>query len=387
MTPNSTPSYDDALARLFSLERWGIKLGLDNIRDFAAHLGNPQARLPAIHIAGTNGKGTVTAVIDSVLRAAGYRAGRYTSPHLRDFRERIYVNGNPISRQRVCRFVGEHWPTIHQRRYSYFETVTAMAFDAFAQAKCDVAVHEVGLGGRFDATNILEPVVTVITHIDFDHERTLGRTLPQIAREKAGIIKSGAPLLIGSVTADAQAAIARVAERVGAPLFTVDEVFRAYRRADGRALSGARFLYPLAGDHQRQNLRVALACLLMVNAGGIPVPNDALTRGVHSVRWPARFQVDPGLPMIVYDVAHNPSGMHAFVKTWQTVFPGKRATVVFTTRDDKRYRDMWGDLSAVTREWIGCPLPHSTGMSRETMTALARRSRVPFQWAESSRCH
>lgn len=378
------PTYKDALARLYSLERWGIKLGLDNIRDFASHLGNPQDKLPAIHVAGTNGKGTVTAILDAVLRAAGYTVGRYTSPHLRDFRERIYVNGAPISRARVQRFVGRHWSTIHARRYSYFETVTAMAYDAFADAGCDIAVHEVGLGGRFDATNILDPAVTVITHIDFDHERTLGRTLRQIAREKAGIIKPGTPLLVGALPADAHAAIERVATRIGSPLFTATQVFTDYERARNHALARLRFRFPLLGAHQARNLRVALACLLLVEASGIPVPVNALTRGVQAVRWPARFHVDPGRPTIVYDVAHNPSGMRAFVDTWRAVFPKRRAVVVFTTREDKRYRDMWRDLSSVTQAWIGCPLPHSEGIDRDTMTALANRAGVPFEWADSA---
>ncbi len=384
MSTTSLISYSEAVRRLYSLERWGIKLGLDNIKALCERLDHPELKVPAVHVAGTNGKGSVTALVEAMVLGAGFRVGRYTSPHLRDLRERIQLNGRPISRQRVQRFMADHWTTIRRERYSYFESVSAMAFDTFASAKCDLAVIEVGLGGRFDATNVIQPEICVITNIDFDHERTLGRTLNKIAFEKAGIIKRGTPVLLGDLPEVAARRIVQVADRVGAPVFTCNDVYAAYHRTNGEAMTRYTWRLPLLGEHQRHNFRVALAALLLLNASGLQIPIQRAREGIRRTQWPARFQIVPGQPKTVYDVAHNPSGMHEFARTWRD-YIGHPGVMVFTTRDDKKYRTMWTDLSTVTSHWIGCPLPHSPGISRSVMERLARRTGTPFTWAETPR--
>lgn len=376
-------TYREAVARLYSLERWGIKLGLDNIREFCSYLGNPQNSFQSIHVAGTNGKGSVTALLDSVLRHAGYRVGRYTSPHLRDFRERIHVNGHPISRARFARFMDRHWTRIHRERYSYFETATAMAYDAFVRARADFGVIEVGLGGRFDATNTLDPAVTVITHIHLDHERTLGKSIGKIAFEKAGIIKEGVPVIVGPLPPVAYEAIARVAQRRNAPLFTAEEILTFSHHPHRETLLRTRWQIPLLGQHQTANLGVALAALLMLPETGASISSAGLRAGVKQVHWPARFQIIPGHPTTIYDVAHNPSGMQVFADTWPRIFGRRKAAALFTTRDDKKYRLMWDALAPCLSAWVGCPLPHSPGIERGEMERLARQSQTPFEWNDT----
>ncbi|GAB4320256.1 MAG: bifunctional tetrahydrofolate synthase/dihydrofolate synthase [Candidatus Zixiibacteriota bacterium] len=376
--------YREAVRRLYSLERWGIKLGLDNIQALCNRLGHPERKVPSVHIAGTNGKGSVTAMLEAMCLAAGYSVGRYTSPHLRDLRERIHINGKPIPRGRVRRFLTDHWTTIHRERYSYFETVTAMAFDAFASCGCDLAMIEVGLGGRFDATNVLHPELSIITNIDLDHERTLGRTLNKIAFEKAGIIKPGTPVLLGDLPEVAVRRISRVADRIGAPVFRSSEVLAARRGAHGESLTGLRWRVPLPGAHQRHNFGVALAAVVILDAAGIRVPLSRAAAGVRRTNWPARFQIESGAPTIIYDVAHNPSGMREFVRTWRNLIK-RDGVMVFTAREDKKYQDMWQDLATVSSQWIGCPLPHSPGIDRSEMERLARKSKTPFVWTDTPR--
>ena len=377
-------TYPEAVARLYSLERWGIKLGLENIRQFCEYLGNPQDAFQSIHIAGTNGKGSVTALVDSILRGAGYRVGRYTSPHLRDFRERIQISGIPLSRARFVRFMNQHWKKIHRGRYSYFETATALAYDAFAGARVQYGVMEVGLGGRFDATNTLNPALSVITHIDFDHESTLGNTLRKIATEKAGIIKTGVPVIVGPLPEPALHAITRIAQERSAPLFTAEQILSAADLPRRELLRRTRWTLPLLGTHQAANLGVALAALLMLPCLSIPLSAGQLRRGARRVHWPARFQVIPGTPTVVFDAAHNPSGMDAFAKTWPRVFGRRRAVALFTAREDKNFKRMWRALAPRVSAWIGCPLPHSPGIAEPEMRNLALASGTPFQWAETA---
>jgi dihydrofolate synthase/folylpolyglutamate synthase len=376
-------TYREAVARLYSLERWGIKLGLDNIREFCSYLGNPQESFRTIHIAGTNGKGSVTALLDSVLRHAGYQVGRYTSPHLRDFRERIQVGGEPISRQRFIRFMERHWKKIHRERYSYFETATAMAYDAFARSHAQFGIIEVGLGGRFDATNTLDPALTVITHIHLDHERTLGKSIGKIAFEKAGIIKPGVPVIVGPLPAQAHAAVARIARQRAAPLFSAQEVLTSAQLPERDALRRIRWDLPLLGRHQTANLGVALAALHMLPRTDPSLYPGNLRSGVRQVHWPARFQVIPGNPTEVFDVAHNPSGMQVLADTWPKVFGRRKAAALFTTRQDKTYKTMFTALAPCLSAWVGCPLPHSPGIERHDMELLARRADIPFEWCDT----
>ncbi|MEW5874024.1 MAG: folylpolyglutamate synthase/dihydrofolate synthase family protein [Candidatus Zixiibacteriota bacterium] len=377
-------TYQEAVARLYSLEQTGIKLGLDNIRDFCRRLGDPQQQFLSVHIAGTNGKGTVTALVAEMLRRDGWRVGRYTSPHLRDFRERIEINGRMVGRVAVTEFVAQHWPLIRRRRYSYFEVVTALAFDAFARAGVEVGVIEVGLGGRFDATNIIDPAVSIITQIDFDHERILGRTLGKIAFEKSGIIKTGRPVLVGPVTQEVRSVLERIARERQAPLFDARDVLRTLPSPPKRGFVAAAWQLPLFGTHQIANLGIALASVALLQGMGVEPDPATLRHAARRVHWPGRFQFESTTPRVVYDVAHNPSGAAAFAKTWRALFAGKKGVLLFTAKDDKGYSEMWRSLAPVASRWIGCPLPHSPGIPRAEMESLARSTGTPFEWRDSA---
>lgn len=314
-------------ARLFALEQLGIKLGLDAMRALLAALGDPQDRWPSLHIAGTNGKGSVSAMTERALRAAGLRTGRYTSPHLHRLEERVAVDGADVAPATfeaalatvftaVDRLLADgtlpHSPT-------FFEVSTAAAFVVLAEARVDVAVVEVGLGGRFDATNVITPVAGAITSIDFDHERHLGSTLGAIAHEKAGIAKAGVPLVVGDVSPEAWDTIARDARAAGAPLVPIGEGVhvdtamdaghaRLTLRTPGGAYGPVRLA--LAGAHQAGNAIVAVRLLeTFASRTGRAVPRAAMEAGLTAVRWPARLEwLVRGDARVLVDAAHNPAG-------------------------------------------------------------------------------
>lgn len=376
-------TYSEARARLYSLEHWGIKLGLDNIRQFCDRLGSPQARFLSVHVAGTNGKGSTSAYLDSILRSAGYRVGRYTSPHLRDFRERIHINGQPVSPRRVAAFVEHYWEKIVDRRYSYFEVTTALAFDAFARAGIEIAVVEVGLGGRFDATNIIDPIACVITRIARDHENVLGRTPEEIAFEKAGIIKSGIPVVIGPLVLQAEERIRGIAAERSAPVWSAYELLSDTESAGRFAGESSALRTPLSGAHQLTNLSIALAAIRVLEAQGLAIPRLAVNEGVRRTRWPARFQIDKGRPTVVYDAAHNPDGTAAIVSTWKRTFGDRRCTCIFNARPDKNYGEMFTLLSEIVADWVFCPMPDSPYISADELTQLASMSKQNAQWKDS----
>ncbi|HXD73134.1 MAG TPA: folylpolyglutamate synthase/dihydrofolate synthase family protein [Vicinamibacterales bacterium] len=324
----------DALSYLFSLEQFGIKFGLDNIRALLAKLGNPQNAFTSIHIAGTNGKGSVTAMIDTVLRRAGHTSARFTSPHLVDLSERFVVNGAPADAAEMRRAAGEIRRTIEDAiadgtiaaKPTFFEATTAMAFDMFRRAGVEFGVIEVGLGGRLDSTNVVAPAVTAITSIDFDHQQYLGDTLAAIAAEKAGIIKPGVPVVVGALARDASDVIERIARERGAAVIRADETGRDY----GSIRLGLR------GEHQKANARVAIGVLEALERTGVAIGRDAIVDGLADVRWPGRLehrQLSGGRE-IVLDAAHNPAGARALASYLRTL-GGPKPTLVFAAMKDK----------------------------------------------------
>ena len=379
----STLTYNEARARLYSLEHWGIKLGLDNIREFCATLGDPQSRFLSIHVAGTNGKGSTSAYLDSILRSAGYQVGRYTSPHLRDFRERIHIDGFPMSTKWVAEFVATHWDRIVQKQFSYFEVTTALAFHAFARAKVDIAIIEVGLGGRFDATNVIDPLTCVITRIARDHEHVLGHTASEIAFEKAGIIKTGVPVVIGPLVDDAESRIREIAEERYAPIWSANEILSASGFLDGFASDRPTLRTPLAGAHQLTNLATAVATIGIVASSGIDVSARNVITGVANTSWPARFQIAKGAHTVVYDAGHNPDGASAIVATWKQVLRGKRCVCVFNTRPDKNHAEMFAKLSEIVSTWVFCPMPDSPYIGRDDLLDLASQRHQSAVWCDT----
>jgi len=321
----------DPFDYLFSLERFGIKFGLENISTLVARLGHPQRAFRSVHVAGTNGKGSVVAMVDAALRAAGHRSARYTSPHLVDLTERFAIDGRPVDRDRLAAVVSGIRDTIAQLRAeraldvqpTFFEVTTAAAFELFRQAEVDVAVLEVGLGGRLDATNVVRPMATAITSIDFDHERFLGYTLREIATEKGGIIKPGVPVVIGELHPEARAAIDEVAARVGAPVLEA-------READVGDLTVG-----LRGAHQRTNAAVAVRLLQVVDSCGLPVPRAAVASGLANPQWPGRLEVRqlPGRRELLLDAAHNPAGAAALASYLKSEDAAPRPLVFAAMRD------------------------------------------------------
>jgi len=307
-------NYRDALAWLYGTQNSGIKLGLDNTRLLLAVAGDPHERLKFLHIAGTNGKGSTCAMMDSILRAAGYRTGLYTSPHLVDFRERVRLDGAMIPEDAVAegltllREAAESW----DHAPTFFELATVLAAWWFAREGADYVVWETGMGGRLDATNAVTPLVSVITPIGMDHQNWLGDTLAQIAGEKAGIVKVGVPVVLAPQTEEARAVLAAKAEEVGAPVTFVGEPWSGEAPA-------------LAGLHQRWNAAVACAAL---RAAGTGADAAAVSRGLRTVVWPGRFQ--RVAEDLVIDGAHNPEGARAAAQTIREEFDisGRRVLVI-----------------------------------------------------------
>jgi len=307
-------TYSSAVAYLYRLQRHGIKLGLETMTVLMGRLGMPQTRYRTLHIAGTNGKGSSAAMAAAVLQAAGHRVGLYTSPHLVDFRERIRVNGKLITESQVAQLT-EHVQSSCQPDLSptFFEYTTAMAFQHFADSGVDVAVFEVGLGGRFDATNVVMPMACVVTTISLDHQEYLGTTRASIAFEKAGIIKPGVPVVLGRLDDDARRTIEQVARERQAPVFRLNEDFHiegecpaqfSYR---GPAVHYDGLTCALEGRHQLDNAACALALLGAAAPHGIVVTAEAVREGLRAVNWAGRLEVIDRHPTILLDGAHNPA--------------------------------------------------------------------------------
>ena len=329
----------DALTYLFSLEQFGIKFGLDSIRALLARLGNPDHAFRSIHVAGTNGKGSVTAMVDTVLRRAGHSSARYTSPHLVDLSERFVINGAPVAHAEMRRAASDVQHAIERAiadgilsaKPTFFEATTAMAFDMFRHAGVEFAVIEVGLGGRLDSTNVIDPIVTAITSIDFDHQQYLGNTLAEIAGEKAGIIKHGVPVVVGDVAPEAFAVIDAIARERHAELI---------RAADGGRDYGPIRL-GLRGAHQVANAKVAMRVLETLERTGVAIPASAIVDGLTTVTWPGRLEhrtLKNGREIIL-DAAHNPAGAAALASYLHSL-GGPKPTLVFGAMRDKDLNGM-----------------------------------------------
>jgi dihydrofolate synthase/folylpolyglutamate synthase len=312
-------NYRVALAWLFGLQRFGIKLGLENIRRLIAALGIDFGKARVIHVAGTNGKGSVCAMMDAICRNAGYRTGLFTSPHLVTFRERIRINGEMISEEAVASGLGGIRQLVADwdPHPTFFEITTALALKSFAAAKLGVVILETGLGGRLDATNALSSNVAVLTPIDFDHQKWLGSTIRAIANEKAGIIQSKTPVVSGAQQPAAADVIRTRADESGAPLEFVNEVYM-------------RSPIALRGAHQKHNAALAIAAL---RAAKIDVDDLSIARGLAAVEWPARFQCWDERTII--DGAHNPGAAGVLAQTWRETFGDQRATLILAILADK----------------------------------------------------
>ena len=353
-----TRQYRAALDYLFDRTTGKSKLGLERTSAFLSALGDPQDRLRSLHVAGTNGKGSVCATLETVLRAKGLRVGKYTSPHLVDFRERFLVNGRPVDEQYVVDFIERWTPTVERIGATFFEATTAMAFDLFAQEGVDAAVIETGLGGRLDSTNVVKPLVAGVTSIGIDHVEYLGETREEIAAEKAGIFKHGVPAVIGERDATIRALLARFArERGASDVFDVD----SHASPSNVSVTGDGTTFTvsvgsergavttgLAGAHQVSNASLAL---LMLNAvGGDFATTLADARGaLPSVRLPGRFQ---RVGDYIFDVAHNPDGSAVLAATLSAVQPRRPIAAVLCVLTDKDWRGVMTTLAPVVDVFV-----------------------------------
>ena len=329
-------AYREALGWLFQTQRFGIKLGLENVRRLFAALKVPTPKERIIHVAGTNGKGSTCALIDSICRAAGYRTGLFTSPHLVTFRERIRVNGEMISQEEVARGLTKIRSLIAgwDPHPTFFEITTALALDHFREQEVEILVLETGMGGRLDATNAVNPVVSVLTPIDYDHQKWLGNTLAEIASEKAGIIKCAVPVISAVQPKEAEEVIRARAAECAAPLDFVRQPFD-------------RFPVALPGAHQQQNAALALSAL---HTAEIAVDETAIELGLARVSWPARFQRWDARTII--DGAHNLAGARILAQTWRHAFGNHRATVLLAILRDKDVAGICAALQPIAQRFI-----------------------------------
>ena len=341
-------TYAEAIQFLYGLRLFGAHFGLDNPRRLAALAGNPQAKLRFIHVAGTNGKGSTCAMLESIYRASGLRVGLFTSPHLVSFRERIQVNRELIAEADIARLVGElraakigHDPTL-------FEFATVMALKYFAEQQCDLVIWETGLGGRLDATNIVTPLASVITNIAFDHQQWLGDTLEKIAAEKAGIIKPGIPVVTAAEASEALRVIASVARENASPLTRVET-----------NPASARLGHPvsLPGNHQKLNAVLALATVDVLQKQ-IPVAEAHIHAGLTDVRWPGRLQLvqKPDGRKILLDGAHNVAGAETLRAALGEYFSDDNLAFIFGALQDKQWPDICRILAPLAAKIFVVPV-------------------------------
>jgi dihydrofolate synthase/folylpolyglutamate synthase len=352
-------AYQECLSEMYSLRRFGIKLGLETIRSMLEGLGNPQKRFHCVHVAGTNGKGSVAANIAAVLSACGYLTGLYTSPHLVRFNERIQVDGQPIADADVVAAYQRVRNVQHaDRQPTFFEFATAMALHEFARRSVEWAVIETGMGGRLDATNILMPAVAVITNISLEHREYLGDTLGRIAAEKAGIIKPGVPVVTGVRQKPALEVIAGVSAERSAPLYRLGRDFGIRSLADGRFnYRGLRHRWmglrtALTGAHQRENAALTLAAIELLEEKAERLSAACIAEGLTKTRWPGRLQIVNTRPLTILDGAHNLQAARTLAKYLRTELAGRDITLVIGILDDKPHRRMLAALVPVSRRVI-----------------------------------
>jgi dihydrofolate synthase/folylpolyglutamate synthase len=387
-------TYPETIEYLFSLHRFGIKLGLEAITDILSRLGNPQRQYATLHIGGTNGKGSSSAMVASILQASGYRVGLYTSPHLIDFRERIRVQGADISEKAVCELTEQIRRAANPlSALTFFEFTTALAFLHFRNQQVDIAVVEVGMGGRFDATNVLNPLGVLITGIGFDHEAYLGESLQAIALEKAGIICQSTPVVLGPMPGDIGKVFESQAQKWHAPFFRFGQEFSisetglmefAYQ-GPGWTIAGLQT--NLLGRHQMVNAGNALVLLETAVEGTFPISQAAIRKGLQQVRWRGRLEVVHRDPLVILDGAHNPSSAHVlfdFLSSQIHDCPGRKLILVVGMMRDKNHEGFLRVLSPLVDHLILTqPRMERAASVEELKQALNRDDLMPCLLSDS----
>jgi dihydrofolate synthase/folylpolyglutamate synthase len=371
---------NEGIAYLQSLDLFRVKPGLDRIKKIAQYLGNPQDKIPSILIAGTNGKGSVAAAIASVLETQGYRAGLYTSPHLVRVTERIKVNGQEIAIDELSSLISEV-KRVSQHLLiepSYFEVLTAAAFMYFALGKADFAVLEVGMGGRWDATNLVLPLCSVITNVSMDHTQFLGESIEEIAHEKAGVIKPGIPTITGA-KGEALRVIHATAKELSSPTVVMGRDFYFQgETTEGFDYYGKKWQlehlnFSLRGIHQLENASIAIATLENISKfHGIRLDEKALRKGLSAVKWEGRIEFIRYDPPFILDGAHNQDGARALSLSLHSMYPDAQFTFLIGMLNDKDHEKYLREISEVAERIIITGLPSKRGISAERLGEIAR---------------
>ena len=377
------------LNRMYGRHAFGIKLGLEAVEELAEAMGNPHNAYASVHVAGTNGKGSVCAIIDSILRQSGITTGLFTSPHLVRFNERIRVAGVPVSDEELVEIIGELDPHCDAyaakeggREITFFEFTTILAFEHFRRRDVRIAVLETGMGGRFDATNIVSPVVSVVTTIDVEHVAHLGPDLRSIAGEKAGIIKEGVPVICGPMPEEAFTVVREVARAKGARLVAAVEAVNVSIvkgkpggvRIESSSESYGTTTLPLAGAHQLGNCAMAVAAVeTLAGELGIRLPPESVRAGVANVELQARFQRLADDPPVILDVAHNPQAAAALAEALGRSFPGQPVGLVCGICNDKDLRRFLAPFAALVKRCWAVPIDTPRGLPRGRIADAGRK--------------
>lgn len=395
---NIEAAYQSTLDYLYSFVDYSLtrslryspeKFDLGRMHRLVEMLGSPHLKYPVVHVAGTKGKGSTSALIAGVLQDAGYRVGFYTSPHMIDFTERIQVDRVPVSKEDLVRLVDELKPLVAViEMLTTFELTTAAAFLYFAQQNVDVAVIEVGLGGRLDSTNVVSPIISVITSLSMDHMNVLGDTLAKIAGEKAGIIKPGRPVVVAPQKTEAIEVVQKVAAERKSPLILVDEEYTAElsshslseqvicirRKKKGKVLPvGIEVTLPLLGAHQAQNAVTAYAVLEKMQRMGWKIELENIQNGFSQVKWPGRFEILRHKPLVIIDSAHNLDSAEKLAQTVRDYLPNKPLTLIFGASEDKDVAGMFQALASVSGKIIVTQSFHPRSFDAAQLGEIARQ--------------
>ena len=396
---NPENSYQEALDYIYSFINYSLtrnlrysaeKFNLDRMVKFMDLLGNPQRNYKVIHVAGTKGKGSTSAMLTGILTQAGYKTGFYSSPHMIEFIERIRVGERQITKHELAACLESIKPFIPQvEELTTFEIITGLAFKYFSDQKVDFSVVEVGMGGRLDATNIVSPLLTVITTISLDHMKILGDTLSKIAAEKAGIIKPGVPIIVSKQREAAKEVIKQIAERQNAEMIYAEDELALQRKdfsleeqtfiveskkENDAALDwlGKDFVLPLLGDHQLDNARTALVCVRELGDKGFTIPYTNIYAGLRDLKWPGRFEVISKEPLIIIDGAHNRDSFHKLKDAIDLYLPDKKKIMIFGASEDKEVKLMLAAVHPVVDHLIVTQAQHPRALESEILLEKAK---------------
>ena len=402
-----SPEYQAALDYLYSYVNFSMTKGqvytpesynLKNMKTLLEQMKEPQLAYPVIHIAGSKGKGSTAAMLASILQQSGYKVGLYTSPHLIDFSERIQINGEPIEHERFVSLINKFKPLIELiKKNTTFEIATALAFEYFRQEQVDIAVIEVGLGGRLDSTNLVQPLLTVITSISLDHTAVLGNTLEEIAGEKAGILKTGVPLVLAHQVPSVKEHIKSIAEERGCEVFDVDTLIESQVIDEALAAQQINFnmqntssellptdnivslKIPLIGRHQVDNASTVLICALWMANHGIDITLDSIRRGFERTIWPGRFEILSQKPLFIADSAHNPDSITRLKETIHEYLPNYHVKMIFGASEDKNIEDMLKTLNGVVDHFIFTESIHPRAIEASKLGQLGDKIGLSYE--------